>query len=151
MRKIILDFYDVVEEMLPLNKGDKKEETEVFLADMPENRMQDYKELVHDYIARKMEFPDYYGKDLDSLYDFLTGICEPTAVGFFIPTVDFDDLSIDLMLYLDKDREEFEKAEADNPENLAVIMAESASAVPEEDPDDELDELIHGIMSGKRV
>ncbi len=28
----------------------------------------------HDYIASKMNFPDYYGKNLDALYDSLTEI-----------------------------------------------------------------------------
>jgi ribonuclease inhibitor len=32
----------------------------------------DTKEKAHDYIAEQMGFPDYYGKNLDALYDMLT-------------------------------------------------------------------------------
>ena len=35
------------------------------------------KEKGHDYIAEALNFPDYYGKNLDALYDCLTEIeCE---------------------------------------------------------------------------
>lgn len=35
------------------------------------------KEKGHDYIAEVLNFPDYYGKNLDALYDCLTEIeCE---------------------------------------------------------------------------
>lgn len=35
------------------------------------------KEKGHDYIAEALDFPDYYGKNLDALYDCLTEIdCE---------------------------------------------------------------------------
>ena len=27
----------------------------------------------HDYLASKLQFPDYYGRNLDALYDLLTG------------------------------------------------------------------------------
>lgn len=45
----------------------------------------DFKELftprqIHEYIAEKLDFPDYYGKNLDALYDCLTDICEDTEV-----------------------------------------------------------------------
>lgn len=36
---------------------------------------------IHEYIARKMEFPSYYGKNLDALYDMLTDIREETCIG----------------------------------------------------------------------
>jgi len=41
----------------------------------------DFKDLftprqIHEYIAEKLDFPDYYGKNLDALYDCLTDICE---------------------------------------------------------------------------
>ena len=49
----------------------------------------DFKELytprqIHEYIAEKLGFPEYYGKNLDALYDCLTDISEPTAIGLFI-------------------------------------------------------------------
>lgn len=149
MRKIILDFMDVTDEVSTMTDSAKKEESPVMLADTPENSMRDHKELVQEYIAQKMEFPDYYGKNLDALYDCLTDISEPTAVGFFLPTVAFDELSIDLMMYLDKVRGVFQDAERDNPEYLAVIVAEGS--VPEpgaEDPDQELSDLIAELSSG---
>lgn len=36
---------------------------------------------IHEYLADKMEFPEYYGRNLDALYDCLTDISEPTAIG----------------------------------------------------------------------
>ena len=45
----------------------------------------DFKDLftprqIHEYIAEKLDFPDYYGKNLDALYDCRTDICEDTHV-----------------------------------------------------------------------
>ncbi len=45
----------------------------------------DFKDLftprqIHEYIAEKLDFPDYYGKNLDALYDCLTDICEDTHI-----------------------------------------------------------------------
>ena len=45
----------------------------------------DFKDLftprqIHEYIAKKLEFPEYYGKNLDALYDCLTDIDEETEV-----------------------------------------------------------------------
>ena len=34
----------------------------------------------HDALAAKMEFPEYYGKNLDALFDCLTEICEDTEL-----------------------------------------------------------------------
>lgn len=151
MRKIILDFYDVVEELIPEENVAKKEASEIALADTPENKVKNYRELVHDYIADKMDFPKHYGNNLDALYDCLTDISEPTAVGFFIPTVDFDDLSIEFMMYLDKVRKTFLDAETDNRDFLAVIAAEGSQAVPPEgDPDEELEEMMKDLMGGIR-
>ena len=36
---------------------------------------------IHDYLKRKLGLPDYYGGNLDALYDCLTGICEDTRIG----------------------------------------------------------------------
>ncbi|MBR6177045.1 MAG: barstar family protein [Bacteroidales bacterium] len=38
------------------------------------------KEEIHKYLAEKFEFPDYYGGNLDALYDCLYEITTPTAV-----------------------------------------------------------------------
>ena len=45
----------------------------------------DFKDLytprqIHEYIAEKLDFPGYYGKNLDALYDCLTDICEETEI-----------------------------------------------------------------------
>ena len=48
------------------------------------------KEELHSYLKEKFSFPEYYGNNLDALYDCLTDICEPTAVGLFISD-DFTD------------------------------------------------------------
>ena len=45
----------------------------------------DFKDLftprqINEYIDEKLDFPDYYGKNLDALYDCLTDICEDTHI-----------------------------------------------------------------------
>lgn len=35
---------------------------------------------IHEYLAKQFNFPDYYGKNLDALFDCLTSITTPTAV-----------------------------------------------------------------------
>lgn len=37
-------------------------------------------ETLHEKVAEIMEFPDYYGKNLDALYDCLTDIGEETEL-----------------------------------------------------------------------
>lgn len=37
-------------------------------------------EQLHEALAGALEFPDYYGKNLDALYDCLTDICEDTQL-----------------------------------------------------------------------
>lgn len=34
----------------------------------------------HEYMARELEFPDYYGHNLDALYDCLTDVEEPVCL-----------------------------------------------------------------------
>ena len=101
---------------------------------------------IHEYIAEKMAFPEYYGHNLDALYDCLTDISEPTAVGLAIPAAfenpreaarqmtapaDGNDDPprrvlrqeqdhFDAMKYFLKVRKAFADAETDNP-NLAVF------------------------------
>lgn len=38
------------------------------------------REETHDYIKEAFDFPEYYGNNLDALWDMLTTICEPTEV-----------------------------------------------------------------------
>lgn len=38
------------------------------------------KETIHAYLASTMNFPDYYGTNLDALWDVLTTISEPVDI-----------------------------------------------------------------------
>lgn len=38
------------------------------------------KEELHSYLKKKMKFPDYYGENMDALFDCLTDISTDTAV-----------------------------------------------------------------------
>ena len=38
------------------------------------------KNEIHNYLKKKMKFPDYYGGNLDALYDCLTDISADTAI-----------------------------------------------------------------------
>lgn len=38
------------------------------------------REQAHEFLKEKFSFPDYYGKNLDALYDCLTEISEPTLI-----------------------------------------------------------------------
>ena len=42
-------------------------------------------EEVQQYLAMKFDFPDYYGCNLDALYDELTSMDIDTCAGFFVP------------------------------------------------------------------
>lgn len=91
------------------------------------------REAVHEYIAGKMGFPHYYGRNLDALFDCLTDISEPTAVGCYFP--DFDEIQPEQLReedlqeagwnrmndYLEKLQETFRDAEEEN-RNLAVFF-----------------------------
>ena len=37
-------------------------------------------EQIHDYLAKELNFPSHYGKNLDALYDCLTDINEETEI-----------------------------------------------------------------------
>ena len=38
------------------------------------------KKEIHNYLKKKMKFPDYYGENLDALFDCLTDISSDTAI-----------------------------------------------------------------------
>ena len=42
-------------------------------------------EWIHEYLKFALEFDDYYGKNLDALYDQLTSVTEDTCLGVFCP------------------------------------------------------------------
>ena len=74
------------------------------------------KDEVHDLLKREMAFPDYYGKNLDALYDCLTDLSEDTAVGFYMT----EDDSV-ISEYLRKVQQVFADAEEEN-DHLAVFF-----------------------------
>lgn len=57
-------------------------------------RMTD-KEKAHKYIKRKLKFPDYYGENLDALWDELSTITRPMD----IKLISKDELTENLGLY----------------------------------------------------
>lgn len=69
------------------------------------------KEDMHKYLAEKFEFPDYYGKNLDALFECLTDIAEPTAVNIINAINDYDEQIINVIT----------SAEEEN-DNLAVFV-----------------------------
>ena len=66
---------------------------------------------MHKYLAEKFEFPDYYGKNLDALFECLTDIAEPTAVNIINAINDYDEQIINVIT----------SAEEEN-DNLAVFV-----------------------------
>lgn len=76
-------------------------------------------EWIHEYLKFELEFEDYYGKNLDALYDQLTAITEDTCLGVFCPQKDDTKLS----LYLEKIKKVMKDAERDNP-CLCVIFGD---------------------------
>ena len=38
------------------------------------------KDELHDFLASQLDFPEYYGRNLDALYDVLTDLCEETKI-----------------------------------------------------------------------
>jgi ribonuclease inhibitor len=34
----------------------------------------------HEYLKQQLQFPDYYGRNLDALYDLLTSFCKPLTI-----------------------------------------------------------------------
>lgn len=93
------------------------------------------KEQVQDYIADKLSFPEGYSGSMDGLYDALSSLVEPTAVGFYLPTPEDDDLDVELMMYLDRVKKVFKDAETDS-ENLAVIFGDISDDFDEEEDGD---------------
>lgn len=77
-------------------------------------------EQVQDYLALELDFPDYYGKNLDALYDMLTELREDTCIGMFEPE---EEREVDS--YIHKVKRVMWDAEEENP-HLCVISADFA-------------------------
>lgn len=86
-----------------------------FLLDI---RGYDNKEDIHSHIADMMDFPSYYGKNLDALYDVLTDINEYTCVLLI------REENSPLEEYIEKLVETFEDAEIENGK-LAVFICDA--------------------------
>ena len=76
------------------------------------------REQLHDYLALTMEFPDYYGRNLDALYDVLTAITEDTCIGIFCG--ERTDIPV---VHVNRVKKVFKDAEQDN-KHLCVIFSE---------------------------
>lgn len=74
-------------------------------------------EQIHEYLKFELEFDDYYGKNLDALYDQLTCMAEDTCLGVFGLSGGDEKHS----LYLEKVKKVLKDAELDNP-CLCVIF-----------------------------
>ena len=75
-------------------------------------------EQFYDVIQRKMELPDWFGKNPPALWDMLTGHietpCEITLVGFNRKETDYDKYYIDLII------ECFLDAQKDYPDDFKI-------------------------------
>ena len=71
------------------------------------------KEALYDRIESAFAFPDYFGRNLDALYDLLTEISDDLCIGLYLP----DDISFP---YLKKLHRTFTDAEQINS-HLCVI------------------------------
>ena len=69
---------------------------------------------IHEQIAAAFGFPEWYGKNLDALYDCLTSITDDTCVGIYEASWRTDP-------YLPKVIRVFRDAEEENP-HLAVFL-----------------------------
>lgn len=75
---------------------------------------------IHRILKETLGFPEYYGENLDALYDCLTDLREDTAVGFCQRKDDSD-----AAVYLRKAQRVFLDAEEENP-HLAVFFLSPA-------------------------
>ena len=89
------------------------------------------------YLADQFGFTENWGWNLDALYDEMTSMPGPVAIGFFMPTPELDDVDIDLIIYLGRVREVLLDAEKANP-GIAVIMGDLTDNFDagDEDPDE---------------
>ena len=73
------------------------------------------RETAHTYLKRKLALPDYYGRNLDALYDCL---CEMSGVQIILTYV--SEMKDNLRRYADNIISTFEAAEEKNPK-ISVI------------------------------
>ncbi len=83
-------------------------------------------EWIHEYLKFELEFNDYYGNNLDALYDGLTSITQDTCLGVFGPREEGR-----ISDYMKKVRKVMKDAEEDNP-HLCVIFGDMEENYEEE-------------------
>ena len=79
------------------------------------------RKALHNYLASKLDLPDYYGRNLDALYDCLTDLQEETAIGFIRWNTETE--KEETARYLYTMQRVFREAEEENP-HLAVFFPE---------------------------
>lgn len=94
------------------DKGERSDMKKILL----DFRLADTPEMVQEYLALELDFPEYYGKNLDALYDCLTDIGDDTCIGVF-----GDDEDQKTGTYLKKVKKVMRDAEEENP-HLCVIF-----------------------------
>ena len=75
------------------------------------------RDALHDLLAAKLSLPDYYGRNLDALYDCLTEIGEDTVIAVY----EAEDAGL-MDGYMRRFRMVLRDAEEENP-HLAVVFA----------------------------
>ena len=68
------------------------------------------REALHEILKNKLGFPEYYGKNLDALFDCLTDISEKTTIVF----LDFDAVKENLGGYAEALKKVLKCADAEN-------------------------------------
>lgn len=77
------------------------------------------KELTHEYLQEQFDFPEYYGRNLDALYDCLIEVEEEIS----LEIIYMEDLKENLVDYADALLETIQDATVENP-NLQLTETE---------------------------
>lgn len=80
-------------------------------------------EEVHEQLKAALDFPSYYGKNLDALYDCLTDISEDTCVGIRGPKEG------GIAWYLPRMQRVFDDAEKENPHLCVFFLLDEKESV----------------------
>ena len=68
----------------------------------------------HKYLKEALDFPDYYGENLDALHDILTGL--PHRGSHFVLMLPEEDAPVEVRLYAERIRRVFQDSEEENAE-----------------------------------
>lgn len=75
-------------------------------------------EELHEFLAKELDFPEFYGGNLSALYDMLTDICDDTRV-----EINLDDVEDDEMLDILERMAEVMSDAADENDYLEVVYS----------------------------